>query len=154
MEAANPPFVEYKARKEDSEQMMKFINAAKDNAETGDGNLRPDAINLWYHQNFDKILLGVGFRYLTYLLQRRLVKYKDEHGKVKEKSMIVYDDVWDEVPNFFNIGVSRDCQTGMFGGRACSYDKFFARTQFQERLSRRQRHPASSIFHLYLQQQK
>ncbi len=78
MEAASMPTVEYKARNEDSEMKMQFINAAKDNAETGDGNLRPDAINLWFHQNFDKILFGVGFRYLTYHLQKRTIRVKDD----------------------------------------------------------------------------
>ena len=78
MEAANMPKVEYKARKSASQPKMKFINAAKDNAETGDGNLRPDSINLWFHQNFDKILFGVGFRYLSYLMQTRIVKVKDD----------------------------------------------------------------------------
>ncbi len=133
MEAANLPTIEYKARNSKSEPKMQFINAAKDNAETGDGNLRSDSLNLWFHQNFDKILFGVGFRYLTYNLQTRIVKVRDEKGKVVEKKMIVHDDIWDEVPDFFHVGVSRDMQPGMFGGTACYMDKFFLKDAFMEK---------------------
>jgi len=133
MEAANIPRVEYKARNSASEPKMRFINAAKDNAEMGDGNLRSDALNLWFHQNFDKILFGVGFRYLSYLLQTRIIRVKDEKGRVVEKKMIVHDDIWDEVPDFFHVGVSRDTQPGMFGGSACYMDKFYLKDAFMER---------------------
>lgn len=133
MEAANLPKVEYKARKSQNRGKMKFLNAARENAEQGDGDLRADARNLWFHQNFDKILLGTGFRYLTYLLQRRVVTIRDDNDKPIEKTLIVYDDVWDEVPDFFHVGVSRDTQPGMFGGSYCYYDKFFNRDHFVER---------------------
>lgn len=133
MEAANVPNIEYKARKSSSKQKMKFINAAKENAEQGDDNLRLSSTNLWFHQNFDKILLGVGFRFLSYLYQTRVVQVKNDKGEVESRIMTVYDDVWDEVPDFFHVGVSRDMQHGMVGGRACYYDKYFPRDHFIER---------------------
>lgn len=135
MEAANMPKITYKHRKSASEPKMKFINAARENAETGDDNLRPHSLHLWFHQNFDKILLGVGFRYLSYLYQERMVTVKDDDGKPYEKRMVVYDDVWDEVPDFFNVGVSRDAQPGMFGASRCYMDKFFTVDAFKERFN-------------------
>ena len=140
MEAANIPKVEYKARKSSSKQKMKFLNAAKNNAEQGDDNLRPSALNLWFHQNFDKVLLGTGFRFLTYLYQTRVVQVKNDEGEVVSKVMTVHDDVWDEVPDFFHVGVSRDMQQGMIGGRACYYDKYYTKDHFLERFDNPMHH--------------
>ena len=131
LEAANMPKVEVKARKRSSEPKVKMLNMAIKNAENG-SDLRPDSQHLWFHQNFDKILLGVGFRFLSYLLQKRVVRVKDESGKWKEKTEIVHDDIFDFVPDFFNVGVSRDTETGMFGGSACYWDRFFSRDAFYE----------------------
>lgn len=136
MEAANPPNVMYKARKLSSEPKMKFINAAKRNAEQGDGNLRPDSRHLWFHQNFDKVMFGVGFRYLSYLTQTRMNHVKDRQGKWREKKTVVYDDIWDEVPDFFNVGVSRDAQPGMFGATSCYLDRFYKKEAFEGAFNR------------------
>jgi hypothetical protein len=133
MEAANTPKVEFKHRKSSSEPKMRWINAALRNSEAGDGNLRAPASHLWFQQNFDKILFGTGGRYQSYLLQTRVVHVKDENGKWKEKTMIVYDDIWDEVLDFFHWGVSRDMAIGMFEGRACYFDKFYPYDVFMER---------------------
>lgn len=131
LEAASMPNVVYKHRLASSEPLMKFINAAKRNAEAGDGNLRPNAIFNWYLQNFDKLLFGVGFRHLTYLLQARTVNIKDSRtGKWKEKYVVEHDDIWDEKLNFFHTGVSRDTLPGMFGGTSAYTDKFFRREVF------------------------
>ena len=132
-EAANVPHIEYKARHQASQTRMKFLNAAKENAEEGDGNFRPPAAHLWHNQVFDKDLFGVGFRKLGYLLQTRVVKIKDENGKWKEKQMIVYDDIMDQNLDFFQTGVSRDMLPGMFQGRACYTDEFFPRNVFDEK---------------------
>ncbi len=132
MEAAQPPRVEVKARKRVSEPKMKMLNAAIRNAEDGDGNLRPDSQNLWFQQNFDKIMYGTGFRFLGYHFQKRVVHVRDDEGRWKEKIMIVHDDIMDEVPCFFNVGVSRDMKQGMFGGRACYWDRFYPRDVFME----------------------
>jgi len=132
MEAANIPNIEYKHRLGASEPKMKWINAARKNAEAGDTNLRPHAVHLWMNQNFDKILLGVGFRYLSYLVQTRIIKI-NVNGKTVEKKMVVYDDVWDENLDFFHTGVSRDMLPGMFQGRACYFDRFFPRDVFLEK---------------------
>ncbi len=132
MEAANIPNVQYKHRLGASEPKMRWINAARKNAEAGDNNMRPPSVHLWMNQNFDKILLGVGFRYLSYLLQKRTVRI-NVNGKEKEKTVIVYDDIWDENLDFFNVGVSRDMLPGMFQGRACYFDKFFQRDVFLEK---------------------
>lgn len=131
LEAANMPDVQYKNRNASSEPLMKFINAAKENAEAGDGNMRPPAIFNWYLQNFDKLMFGVGFRHLTYLLQSRVINIKDENGKWREKFCIEYDDIWDEKLHFFYTGVSRDTLPGMFGGTSAHTDKFFRREQFK-----------------------
>ncbi len=132
MEAANIPNVQYKHRLGASEPKMRWINAARKNAEAGDNNMRPPSVHLWMNQNFDKILFGVGFRYLSYLLQQRIVKITVD-GKIKEKTTTVYDDIWDENLDFFNVGVSRDMLPGMFQGRACYFDKFFQRDVFLEK---------------------
>jgi len=133
MEAANIPNIQYKHRLGVSEPKMRWINAARKNAEAGDNNMRPHAVHLWMNQNFDKILFGTGFRYLSYLLQTRVVKIKDSTGKVKEKKITVYDDIWDQNLDFFNVGVSRDMLPGMFQGRACYFDLFFQRDVFLEK---------------------
>lgn len=132
-EAANVPQIEYKSRKGSSAPKMKWINAARENAERGDGNMRPPALHLWYQQNIDKILFGVGFRYLTYLLQKRYVTVMGSDGKPHERLMVVYDDIWDECLDFFNVGVSRDMLPGMFQGRACYFDKFYPKKVFMEK---------------------
>jgi len=133
MEAANIPNVQYKHRLGASEPKMKWINAARKNAEQGDGNMRPHSVHLWMNQNFDKILFGVGFRYLSYLLQTRIVRIKDSNGKTIEKKITVYDDIWDQNLDFFHVGVSRDMLPGMFQGRACYFDLFFPKSAFLER---------------------
>lgn len=133
MEAANIPSIEYKHRLGVSEPKMRWVNAARKNAEAGDNNMRPHSVHLWMNQNFDKILFGTGFRHLSYLLQTRVIKIKDEAGKEKEKKVIVYDDVWDENLDFFHTGVSRDMLPGMFQGRACYFDKFYQRDVFLEK---------------------
>lgn len=133
LESASMPTVQYKNRLAASEPLMKFINAAKDNAERGDGNLRPPALFNWYLQNFDKLLFGVGFRHLTYLLQKRVINVKDDKGNWKEKLCIEYDDIWDEKLSFFYTGVSRDTLPGMFGGTSAHTDKFFRREQFKQK---------------------
>lgn len=133
MEAANTPRVEFKYRKSSSEPKMRWLNAALRNSEAGDGNLRAPATHLWFQQNFDKILFGTGARYQSYLLQTRLIHVKDDDGKWKEKTMIVYDDIWDECLDFFHWGVSRDMLPGMFEGRACYFDKFYPHDVFLER---------------------
>lgn len=131
LEAANTPKVEIKARKRSSEPKAKMLKAAVRNAEDGT-ELRPDSQHLWFHQNFDKILLGTGFRFLSYLYQERIVRVKDEFGKWKEKKICVHDDIFDCVPDFFNVGVSRDMEPGMFGGSACYWDRWFTRDAFFE----------------------
>lgn len=130
-ESASMPEVKYKHRLPNSEPLMKFINAAKDNAEKGDGNLRPPSLFNWYLQNFDKLLFGVGFRHLTYLLQARVINIKNDKGEWKEKYCVEYDDIWDEKLNFFYTGVSRDTLPGMFGGTSAYTDKFYRREQFK-----------------------
>ena len=132
LEAASMPKVIYKHRLSQSEPMMKFLNAAKANAETGDNNLRPDSQFLWFQQNFDKLLFGVGFRLLTYLLQTRIIHVKDRNGKWVEKMVVVHDDIWDEKLSFFHTGVSRDAMPGLFGATSCYTDKFYRREQFFE----------------------
>ena len=128
LESASMPTCVYKHRLAESEPLMKFINAAKDNAERGDGNLRPPALFNWYLQNFDKLLFGVGFRHLTWRLQGRNINIKDpDTGKWKEKYVVEYDDIWDEKLNFFHTGVSRDTMPGMFGGTSAYTDKFYRR---------------------------
>lgn len=133
MQAANLPNVKYKHRKASSEAQMRFLNAALKHSEQGDGNLRPPSLHLWFNQNFDKELLGVGARYQSYILQTRKVHVRNDQGQWVEKTMIVHDDVWDENIDFFHFGVSRDMLPGMFGGRACYFDKFFSRDAFNER---------------------
>lgn len=134
LESATIPNVVYKHRRAKSEPQMKYINAAKKNAESGDYNMRPPALFNWYMQNFDKILFGVGFRYLSYLCQTRVINVKDEDtGKWKEKTCVVYDDIWDQKLSFFHTGVSRDTMPGMFGGTSAYTDMFFRREQFAAR---------------------
>src|SRR3990167_201009 len=132
MEAANLPKVELKARRKSSESKMKTLNAALKNAEQGDGNIRPHSHHQWFHQNFDKVLLGVGFRFLGYHLQTRKIHVRDAKGKWKEKTSIVYDDILDMVPDFFHVGVSEDMQPGMFGGTSCYWDRFYSKAAFKE----------------------
>jgi hypothetical protein len=131
-EAANIPKVEYKARKKASEPKMKTLNAALRNVEQGDGHMRPHSLHQWFHQNFDKVLFGTGFRYQGYLLQTRVINIKDDQGKWKEVKSIVHDDIVDLVPDFFHIGVSRDMQPGMFGGSSCYWDRYYSRDAFIE----------------------
>lgn len=140
LESTNQPTVQYKHRLAKSEPLMKFINAAKDNAERGDGNLRPPSLFNWYQQNFDKLMFGVGFRHLTYLLQTRVINIKDDKGKWKEKFCVEYDDIWDEKLNFFYTGVSRDTLPGMFGGTSAYTDKFFRREQFKAKFAQNDRY--------------
>lgn len=130
LEAAEMPDVTYKARLASSEPLMKFLNAAKKSAEAGDGNLRAPSLANWYKQNFDKLLFGVGFRYLTWMLWTRKVNIKDSNGKWKEKTVVEYDDIWDENLNFFYTGVSRDTQPGMFGGTSAYTDRFYRKEHF------------------------
>lgn len=132
MEAANVPRVEFKARKKSSEPKMKTLNAALRNVENGDGDLRAPSIHQWFHQNFDKILFGVGFRFQGYHLQTRLIHIKDEQGKWKQVKSIVHDDIIDLVPDFFHVGVSRDAQPGLFGASSCYWDRFYTREGFLE----------------------
>lgn len=134
LEAATIPDVKYKHRRAQSEPLMKFINAAKKNAELGDSSMRPPALFNWYMQNFDKLLFGVGFRYLSYLVQTQVIHVKDEDsGKWKEKTIVVHDDIWDQKLSFFHTGVSRDTLPGMFGGTSAYTDMFMRREQFAAR---------------------
>lgn len=135
IESANVPEVEFKHIKGESEPKMRWLNAAREHAERGDGNLRPPAEHLWFNQNFDKMLFGTGFRYLSYLFQERTVRCLNSSGKEIEKNITVYDDIWDENLDFFHVGVSRDMLPGMFQGRACYFDKFYPRDVFMEKFN-------------------
>lgn len=132
MEAANIPKVEVRARKKSSEPKMKVINAALRNVEQGDGDVRPHSYHQWMHQNFDKCLLGTGFRFQGYHLQTRKIHVKNSQGKWVEKTSIVHDDIIDLVPDFFHVGVSRDAQMGLFGASSCYWDRFYKRDAFME----------------------
>ena len=128
--AAQEPKAKIKHRLAKSEPIIKFLNAAVANAERGDGDMRPPSLFVWYQQSFDQILFGVGFRHLTYLVQKRLIHIKDDSGKWKEKKCVVYDDLWDEQLSFFHTGVSRDALPGMYGTTSAHNDKFFRRESF------------------------
>lgn len=130
LEAASMPNVVYKHRHASSEPLMKFINAARRHAEQGDGDMRPPSLFCWYQQCFDQSLFGVGFRHLSYLLHKRLIHVKDDQGKWRERTAVVYDDIWDEHLSFFHTGVSRGTLPGMFGGTSAYNDKFYRRERF------------------------
>ena len=54
--------------------------------------------------------------------------------------MVVYDDIWDENLDFFNVGVSRDMQPGMFGGSSAYFDKYYSKDHFMERFGNENYH--------------
>lgn len=128
--AAHKPKVVLKHRLARSEPLMKFLNAAIENAENGDGDKRPPSEFAFYQQSFDQILFGVGFRHLTYLLQKVKRHVKDDRGRWVEREIVEYDDIWDEHLSFFHTGVSRDTLPGMFGGSSAYNDKFYRRDAF------------------------
>ena len=130
LKASSMPNVKYKHRLSKSEPLMKFLNAAKENAEHGDGDLRPPSLFCWFQQNFDVELFGVGFRHLSYLLLKKKIHVKNDRGRWVEKNAILHDDIWDEHLNYFHTGVSRDMLPGMYGGTSTYNDKFYRRESF------------------------
>lgn len=132
-EAATSPKVEFTARNEADDPRIKYIQACIENSELGDGELQPSADHIYFNQTFDKNLLGVGATYIGYNFQTRKVRTRDDIGNWCEKTMVVQDDICEENVDFFNWGVSRGAQPGMFGARACYWDRFYSDDEFYEK---------------------
>ncbi len=129
IEAARAPQCKFKARTEEDEPNMKWIEATIKNSEKGGFNRAP-VDHVYFEQVFDKNLLGVGAVYQGYEFQTRLTHVRDENGNWRETTEIVEDDIRERNIDFFNFGVSRDMKPGMFDGRACYWDEFFDESSF------------------------
>lgn len=134
IEAASNPKVKFKARTEEDEPNMKWIEATIKNSEKGSFN-RPPVDHVFFEQVFDKRMLGVGPVFVGFEFQTRMVHVRDENGKWCEKVMVVEDDIRERNVDFFNFGVSRDMKPGMFDGRACHWDQFFDESSFFDKFA-------------------
>jgi len=128
LEAATAPRMKIHHRSEVDEPKAKWVEQAIQDSEKGDGYQQPPSDFIYQEQVFDKKLFGVGATYVGYGLQTRMALVRDDRGKIVEKRVTVKDGIEEYNVDFFNFGVSRDMQEGMYRGRACYLDQFYDET--------------------------
>tara|TARA_Y100000310_G_scaffold26154_3_gene24966 strand:+ start:783 stop:2945 length:2163 start_codon:yes stop_codon:yes gene_type:complete len=136
VEAAQGPQVEIKFRKAKNKPRAKWINASLKASEMGHSNLRPPADGLFFEQTFDKNLLGVGAMYTDYWFQTGVCPVYDPiKHKWIEKTVVMHDDIYEQVVDPFNFGVDRGTKLGCIGCKKQYMDVFFSRDAFFNRFN-------------------